>query len=99
MPIEVKIPAVLRPHVDGERTIEAAPGTLRDILGGLAGKYPALASQFFEETGDLHRFVNVYLNDEDVRYIDGLETKVADGDVLSILPAVAGGALGETEPS
>ena len=91
MSVHVKIPAVLRTHVAGARSVEAASGTLREVLGELGSKFPTLDDQVFGEGGDLHRFVNVYVNDEDVRYLDGLDTKVADGDVIAILPAVAGG--------
>jgi molybdopterin synthase sulfur carrier subunit len=93
MPVEVRIPAVLRPHVGGEKRVESSAGTLRDVLGELSGRYPGLATQFFDEDGALRRFVNVYVNDEDVRYLKGLDTSVAEGDVIAILPAVAGGAL------
>ena len=92
MPVEVRIPAVLRPHVGGERKVESVAGSLREVLTKLSDSYPALASQIFDESGALHRFVNVYVNDEDVRYLQGLETNVSDGDVIAILPAVAGGS-------
>ncbi|GAC1363315.1 MAG: MoaD/ThiS family protein [Actinomycetota bacterium] len=92
MPVLVRIPAVLRSQVGGQNSLKATPGTLRDVVAELVGEYPPLAEQLLGEEGQLHRFVNVYLNDEDVRYLDGLDTKLADGDVLSILPAVAGGS-------
>jgi molybdopterin synthase sulfur carrier subunit len=92
MAIAVRIPAVLRSHVGGSSSVQASAGLLRDVVSELAGKYPALGEQLLDEDGELHRFVNIYLNDEDVRYLDGLDTKLADGDVLSILPAVAGGS-------
>lgn len=91
MSVKIRIPAVLRTHVDGARELEAAAETLRGVLEDLGTRYPALEEQVFAEDGGLHRFVNVYVNDEDVRYLEGLETKVSDGDVVSILPAVAGG--------
>lgn len=91
MPVQVRIPAVLRPAVGGSSELTTSPGTLRDVVGELVGKYPPLAEQLLGEEGQLHRFVNVYINDEDIRYLDGLDTKLSDGDVLSILPAVAGG--------
>jgi molybdopterin synthase sulfur carrier subunit len=93
MPVVVRIPAVLRSAVGGVAQVETAPGTLREVVSGLVQQYPPLSEQLLGAEGELHRFVNVYLNDEDVRYIDGLETKVSDGDVLAILPAVAGGSL------
>jgi MoaD family protein len=91
MPVEVKIPPMLRTHVGGERLLEAQSGTLREVLADLGKRYTGLAEQVFSEDGSLHRFVNVYVNDEDVRFIDGLDTKVGDGDKVAILPAVAGG--------
>jgi len=92
MPVKVRIPAVLRPEVGGQSAVEASPGTLRDVVTELAGQYPSLSERLLGPGGELHRFVNVYLNDEDIRYLEGLDTKLADGDVLSILPAVAGGS-------
>jgi sulfur-carrier protein len=91
MPVEVKIPPVLRTHVGGERVLSGPSGTLRDVLADLGRRYSGLAEQVFAEDGSLHRFVNVYVNDEDARFLDGLDTKVTDGDVVAILPAVAGG--------
>jgi len=91
MPVQVKLPAMLRPHVGGAKVVEASAGPLGDVLEGLAERYPGLKGQFFSEEGSLHRFVNVYINDEDVRYLENLDTKVAEGDVVAVLPAVAGG--------
>ena len=91
MPVTVRIPAVLRPSVGGSSSVTAAPGTLRDVVSDLVGQFPPLGGQLLGEEGQLHRFVNVYINDEDIRYLDGLDTRLSDGDVLSILPAVAGG--------
>ncbi|MEX2586371.1 MAG: ubiquitin-like small modifier protein 1 [Actinomycetota bacterium] len=93
MSVTVNIPAVLRPAVGGSKSLEADPGQLRDLLGNLGEQYPALKQQVFGEDGGLHKFVNLYVNDEDVRYLEGLDTKVGDGDTVAILPAVAGGAL------
>ena len=83
---------MLRPQVGGQSSLEASPGTLRDVVAELVGAHPSLSDHLLGEEGQLHRFVNVYLNDEDIRYLDGLDTKLSDGDVLSILPAVAGGS-------
>ena len=94
MAVQIKIPAMLRAHVEGSKSVEGSPGPLRDLLAALSDKYPGLKDQFFSEKGDLHRFVNVYVNDEDVRYLESLDTKVVDGDVVAILPAVAGGSDG-----
>ena len=92
MSVKVNIPAVLRSAVGGSKSIEGESGQLRDVLAGLGERYPALKEQVFGPDGGLHKFVNVYINDEDVRYLEGLDTKVADGDTLAILPAVAGGS-------
>lgn len=89
--VEIKIPTVLRKHVGGEAVVTAEGGVLKDILETLSQRFPGLSTELFGDDGELHRFVNLYLNDEDVRYLDGLNSKVADGDVVSILPAVAGG--------
>lgn len=82
---------MLRTHVGGSKSVEVSPGPLRDLLQDLAQRFPGLRDQFFSGNGDLHRFVNVYVNDEDVRYLKKLDTEVSEGDVVAILPAVAGG--------
>ncbi len=87
----IKIPPVLRPSVGGEKELQAAGGNVGDVLRTLAEQHPATQSQLFSEDGELNRYVNVYLNDEDVRVLDGLETPVRPGDTLVILPAMAGG--------
>ena len=91
MPVEVKIPPMLRTHVGGERVLSAPSGALREVLGDLGNRYSGLAEQVFADDGSLHRFVNVYVNDEDVRFRGGLGAPVEDGDVVTVLPAVAGG--------
>jgi molybdopterin converting factor small subunit len=88
----IKIPPVLRASVGGEKEVAAAGGSVGEVLRGLADSHPATASQLFSADGELNRYVNVYLNDEDVRVLDGLETAVGEGDTLVILPAMAGGA-------
>ncbi len=87
----VKIPPVLRPSVGGEKEVQASGGNVGEVLKMLAGEHPATEPQLFSGEGQLNRYVNVYLNDEDVRVLDGLETSVSDGDTLVILPAMAGG--------
>jgi molybdopterin synthase sulfur carrier subunit len=87
----VKIPPVLRSSVGGEKQVEASGANVGEVLRSLAGDHPATESQLFSGEGQLNRYVNVYLNDEDVRVLDGLETNVSDGDTLVILPAMAGG--------
>jgi molybdopterin converting factor small subunit len=84
---------VLRPSVGGEKELSAAGSSVGEILKSVAEQYPATQSQLFSADGELNRYVNVYLNDEDVRVLDGLETQVGESDMLVILPAMAGGAL------
>ena len=92
MSVQVRLPTVLRPHAGGSATVEAEGETIGQIVESLVTRYPAMAGQIVTEDGTLHKFVNIYKNDDDIRYLDKLDTKVADGDVISILPAVAGGA-------
>jgi sulfur-carrier protein len=87
----IKIPPVLRASVGGEREVSASGDTVGEVLQGLVSAHPATATQLFGADGELNRYVNVYVNDEDVRVLDGLETALAEGDVLVILPAMAGG--------
>ena len=91
MPVEVRLPTLLRPHACGAASVSAAGATVGDVFADLTARYPGLADQLVDESGGIHKFVNVYRNDDDVRYLDQLDTKVTDGDVVSILPAVAGG--------
>ncbi len=91
MAVEVRVPTILRNYTGGEKTVEASGATLADLLTDLDSHYPGLRERLVDEKG-LRRFVNVYLNDEDVRFLGGLDTSVADGDSVTILPAVAGGA-------
>jgi sulfur-carrier protein len=88
----IRIPPVLRPYVGGERELNAEGSSVGQILHSVADEYPDTQSQLFAPDGQLNRYVNVYLNDEDVRVLDGLETSVGAGDTLVILPAMAGGA-------
>jgi len=91
MTVEVKIPTVLRKHTDGEASVAANGVTIRELIEDIAGRFPEFREKVMTPDGDLHRFINVYANDEDVRYLNGMDTAVADGDIVSILPAVAGG--------
>jgi sulfur-carrier protein len=77
--------------VGGERSVAASGSTLRELIRDVDTRHPGFASQLLETSGEQRSFVNIYVNDEDVRYLEGLETPVAEGDVISILPAVAGG--------
>ncbi|MDQ3724961.1 MAG: MoaD family protein [Actinomycetota bacterium] len=87
----VKIPPVLRPKAGGQAEVEVGGGNVGEVLRSLAGEYPDTQAQLFGDDGELNRYVNVYLNDEDVRVLQGLETAVKDGDTVHILPAMAGG--------
>jgi molybdopterin synthase sulfur carrier subunit len=90
MPV-IKIPVVLRASVGGEKEVTAEGGDVGEVLRDLAARHPGLESQLFGADGSLNRYVNVYLNDEDVRVLDGLDTAVGETDVLNVLPAMAGG--------
>lgn len=87
----VRIPPVLRPAVGGEKELTAEGSSVGEILRAVAERHPEARSQLFGADGQLNRYVNVYLNDEDVRVLDGLETAVGESDTLVILPAMAGG--------
>src|SRR5690348_8845496 len=91
MAIEVRIPTILRTHTGGEKTVEGKGDTLGALVDDLDGRHPGLKNRLVTEDGKLHRFVNVYVNDEDVRFTGALDTQVKDGDSVTILPAVAGG--------
>ena len=87
----VRIPPVLRPSVGGEKELSASGDSVGEILRELTTRHPQTESQLFSSDGELNRYVNVYLNDEDVRVLEGLETRVGETDTLVILPAMAGG--------
>jgi MoaD family protein len=87
----VRVPAMLRPTVGGERVVSAEGATLRELIEDVDQRHPGFAGQLLESDGGQRRFVNIYVNDEDIRYLRGLDTPVDGGDVISILPAVAGG--------
>ncbi|MDP9329222.1 MAG: MoaD family protein [Actinomycetota bacterium] len=92
MSVTVKLPTILRKHAGGEAKVPAEGDTLSDVLSDLETRYPGITKNVLSEDGGLHRFINVYVNDEDVRYLGSLETSLKEGDTVSILPAVAGGA-------
>jgi len=91
MSVRVKLPTILRKHAGGEALVDADGATLRELLSDLESRYPGITKNVVSDEGGLHRFVNVYVNDEDVRYLGSLETAVKEGDTVSILPAVGGG--------
>ena len=88
----VRIPPVLRANAGGNKQVEVAGTTVGEVLEGLVGQYPSLRPQLFADGGALNRFVNVYLNDQDVRYLQERDTPVDERDTVVILPAMAGGA-------
>ena len=88
----VRIPPVLRANAAGNKQVEVPGATVGEVLDGLVGQFPSLSSQLFTPEGELNRFVNVYLNDQDIRYLQERATPVGERDTLIILPAMAGGA-------
>jgi molybdopterin synthase sulfur carrier subunit len=92
MAIEVRIPTILRSYTGGAKVVEGAGDTLGELLSDLDTKFSGLRGRLVTDEGGLHRFVNIYVNDEDVRFLGSLDAKVSDGDTVTILPAVAGGA-------
>jgi MoaD family protein len=93
MAIEVRIPTILRTYTGGAKSVEGSGATLDDLLADLEARHSGLRERLVDDAG-LRRFVNIYLNDEDVRFLGGLATPVSDGDKVTVLPAVAGGAAG-----
>lgn len=94
MAIDVRVPTILRSYTGGAKAVSGSGGTLADLLSDLDTKHPGLKGRLITPEGGLHRFVNIYVNDEDVRFLGSLDAKVNDGDTVTILPAVAGGAFG-----
>jgi molybdopterin synthase sulfur carrier subunit len=90
--VQVRIPTILRSYTGGAAEVTATEGTLRDVIAGLESAYPGLGGRIVDDGGTLRRFVNVYVGDEDVRFGEGLDTPVAAGTRVSVIPAVAGGA-------
>jgi molybdopterin synthase sulfur carrier subunit len=90
MAVTVRIPTTMRPLSGGASTLEVEPGTLADVIAALESSHPGFAERLLDD-GSLRRFVNVFVDDDDVRYLQGLDTKVPDGQTVSIIPAVAGG--------
>ncbi|MDP1877954.1 MAG: MoaD/ThiS family protein [Actinomycetota bacterium] len=90
MAVEVRVPTILRSFTGGEKQVAASGASLQAVIADLDAAYPGIAERLVDDSG-LRRFVNVYLNDEDVRFLDGLQTPIGDSDSITILPAVAGG--------
>jgi molybdopterin synthase sulfur carrier subunit len=91
MAIKINVPTPMRQHTGGKSQVEATGATVQAALDDLSRQFPGVADRLFEKPGQLRRFVNIYLNDEDIRYLDSLNTVLKDGDELAIIPAVAGG--------
>ncbi|MPZ15735.1 MAG: MoaD family protein [Chloroflexi bacterium] len=96
MSVEVRVPAVLRKHTGGTGVVHSDGTTVGAVIEDLDHRYPGIKNELLTEAGQVRQFVNIYVNDEDIRYLDRLSTPVSTGDQLAILPAVAGGA-GPTE--
>ena len=92
MAVKVHVTSVIQKVVDDQREFEGDGATVAELLSNINQRYPGFSEQIMDGRGELHRFVNIYLNDEDVRYLNGKETALADGDTVSILPALAGGS-------
>ncbi|TVR27237.1 MAG: molybdopterin synthase sulfur carrier subunit [Ilumatobacter sp.] len=91
MAVTVRIPTTMRPLSGGTKQVELAPGSLAEVIEGLEAAHPGFRDRLLDDDGGLRKFVNVFVDDDDVRYLDGLDTPVADGITVSIIPAVAGG--------
>lgn len=96
MEIEVRIPAMLRRLTGNARVVKVAGGTIGEVLNNLEAEHAGIRQELIADDGKIHRFVNIYLNDEDIRFINGLDTAISESDVISILPAVAGGMKAQT---
>ncbi len=96
MPVDIRIPSILRVHVEGKSIVEMKGNTVGEVLQDLVNTHPGMDGQIVTSDGVLHKFVNVYLNDDDIRYLQVLDTPVSEGDTITILPAVAGGACSST---
>ncbi|HEY7225532.1 MAG TPA: MoaD family protein [Micromonosporaceae bacterium] len=91
MSIEVRVPTILRSYTGGLKVVTGTGDSIADLLTNLDTQYPGLRARLITEEGGLHKFVNVYINDEDVRFLGALDAKLNDGDTVTVLPAVAGG--------
>jgi molybdopterin synthase sulfur carrier subunit len=91
MTVSVRVPTILRTYTGGDAVVTAEPGTVREVIRKLDADYPGIGARLLDDAGQLRRFVNVYVDDEDVRLAQGLDTPVAEGGQVSVIPAVAGG--------
>jgi MoaD family protein len=92
MSVEVRVPTVLRKHTGGERVVEVDGATIAGLIESLDQRFPGMKGELLGDDGQIRQFVNIYLNDEDIRYLERLDTQLSDGDRVAILPAVAGGS-------
>ncbi|MBI4214309.1 MAG: MoaD family protein [Chloroflexi bacterium] len=97
MSVEIQVPTVLRPHTGGERVVHVEGDTVSAAIASLESRFPGLRTELLNDDGQVRQFVNIYVNDEDIRYLNRLDTKLADGDRMAILPAVAGGQYRVTD--
>ena len=91
MSVSVRVPTILRPYTQGASEVSAEGATLTEVLDSLDASYPGIKGRVLDDSGELRRFVNVYVDDDDVRFAEGLKTTIKDGGQVSIIPAVAGG--------
>ena len=92
MAVDVKIPTVLRAHTDGQASVSVDGSTVGEVFDKLIASFPGIRANLIGDDGGMHKFVNVYVNDDDIRYLEKLDTALGDGDEVTILPAVAGGS-------
>jgi molybdopterin converting factor small subunit len=92
MPVQVLIPTPLRKFTNDEETVTVSPGSITEVVDDLEQQFPGIKARITDESGELRRFVNIYVNEEDIRFQSGKDTQVVDGDAISIVPAIAGGA-------
>ena len=91
MPVKIRIPTPLRKLTNNEEIVEVLSGTIGGAISELQGKFPGIKERLIDETGEVRRFVNVYVNEEDIRFLQNQDTAIKDGDEVSIIPAIAGG--------
>jgi molybdopterin synthase sulfur carrier subunit len=91
MAVNVRIPSPLQPLAQGQSSVEASGATVKEVLASLEAAFPGIKERLYDDAGNLRRFVNLYVNDEDVRFLQGEDTALKDGDEVSIIPAIAGG--------
>jgi sulfur-carrier protein len=91
VPVAVRLPTILRPATGGQATVQAEGATVGDVFGDLIRQHPGLKDQLLTPDGELHRHLNIYVNDDDIRYLGKLDAKVTDADTVTLMPAVAGG--------